>query len=76
KYIDPSVENPPTLPELPIPPTPSTINSAAKTYYNLNPDKIQQYNLPLNSIYNYILATVSKQNLVYIREYLTPHSLL
>ncbi|OCK73029.1 hypothetical protein K432DRAFT_387584 [Lepidopterella palustris CBS 459.81] len=82
KYVDPSVENPPALPKLPISPTPSNINSDAKTYYNLNPDKIQRYNvlqntyrnevaiynqiqLPLNSIYNYILFTVSKRNLVY-----------
>ncbi|OCK72821.1 hypothetical protein K432DRAFT_256122, partial [Lepidopterella palustris CBS 459.81] len=93
KYVDPSVENPPALPELPIPPTPSKINSAAKTYYDLNPDEIQRYNvlqntyrnevatynqiqLPLNSIYDYILATVSKRNLVYVRECSTPHSLL
>ncbi|OCK73025.1 hypothetical protein K432DRAFT_387586, partial [Lepidopterella palustris CBS 459.81] len=42
KYVNPSVENPPTLPKLPIPPTPSIINFAAKTYYNLNPDEIQR----------------------------------
>ncbi|OCK72820.1 hypothetical protein K432DRAFT_387682 [Lepidopterella palustris CBS 459.81] len=93
KYVDPSVENPPALPKLPIPPTPSNINSDAKTYYDLNPDEIQRYNvlqntyrnevaiynqiqLPLNSIYDYILATVSKQNLVYVRECPTPYSLL
>ncbi|OCK78527.1 hypothetical protein K432DRAFT_91199 [Lepidopterella palustris CBS 459.81] len=35
-----------------------------------------QIQLPLNSIYDYILSTVSKRNLVYLRGCSTPYSLL